>query len=45
MHKPKMILFDYGQTLIAEDSFDGIKGTQSVLKYLYESQGIANLEL
>jgi len=23
----------YGQTLIAEDSFDGVKGTQAVLKY------------
>ena len=33
MHKPKMILFDYGQTLIAEDSFDGVKGTEAVLKY------------
>ena len=33
MHKPKMILFDYGQTLIAEDSFDGIKGTEAVLKF------------
>ena len=46
MYKPKMILFDYGQTLISEAFFDGIKGTQAVLKYLYESQGIqANLEL
>ena len=33
MHKPKMILFDYGQTLIAEASFDGIKGTEAVFKY------------
>ena len=28
-----MILFDYGQTLIAEQRFDGIKGTEAVLKY------------
>ena len=30
---PKMILFDYGQTLIAEQKFDGIKGTEAVLQY------------
>ncbi len=28
-----MILFDYGQTLITEQRFDGIKGTEAVLKY------------
>ncbi|HWT27201.1 MAG TPA: HAD family hydrolase [Mobilitalea sp.] len=33
MQKPKMILFDYGQTLIAENRFDGEKGTRAVLKY------------
>lgn len=32
-NKPKMILFDYGQTLIDEGKFDGIKGTRAVLKY------------
>lgn len=30
---PKMILFDYGQTLIAEQEFDGVKGTAAVLQY------------
>lgn len=33
MKIPKMILFDYGQTLIAEQRFNGIKGTEAVLKY------------
>ena len=33
MKKPKMILFDYGQTLIAEQKFDGVKGTEAVLQY------------
>lgn len=33
MEKPKMILFDYGQTLIAEEKFDGVKGTEAVLQY------------
>lgn len=31
--KPKMILFDYGQTLVNEQKFDGVKGTAAVLKY------------
>ena len=33
MKIPIMILFDYGQTLIAEQKFDGVKGTEAVLKY------------
>lgn len=30
--KPEMILFDYGQTLIAEEKFNPIKGNQSLLE-------------
>ncbi len=30
---PQMVLFDYGQTLIAEQKFDGVKGTEAVLQY------------
>lgn len=33
MTPPKMILFDYGQTLVNEGKFDGLKGTEAVLKY------------
>ncbi len=33
MKLPKMILFDYGQTLLEEERFDGVKGTEAVLKY------------
>lgn len=33
MTKPKMILFDYGQTLVNEANFDGVKGTEAVLQY------------
>ena len=33
LSKPKMILFDYGQTLIAEERFDGVKGSKAVLHY------------
>lgn len=33
MKIPKMILFDYGQTLVSEVKFDGIKGTEAVLQY------------
>ena len=32
MKLPEMILFDYGQTLVNEQKFDGIKGTEAVLK-------------
>ena len=28
-----MILFDYGQTLIAEEGFDGLKGTEAILAH------------
>ena len=31
MNKPKMILFDYGQTLVSEARFDGVAGTKAVL--------------
>ena len=33
MTKPKMILFDYGQTLVNEATFDGVMGTDAVLQY------------
>lgn len=32
MLKPKIILFDYGQTLLDEEPFDGIRGTKAVLE-------------
>lgn len=38
MKKPKMILFDYGQTLINEEKFDGVKGTAEVLKYAIKNK-------
>ena len=38
MIKPKMILFDYGQTLINEVKFDGVKGTEAVLKYAVKNK-------
>lgn len=33
MTLPKMILFDYGQTLVNEQKFDGIRGTAAVLAH------------
>ena len=33
MRRPKMILFDYGQTLADEGQFNGIKGTEAVLRH------------
>lgn len=38
MKLPKMILFDYGQTLIAEQKFDGIKGMEAVLQYAVKNK-------
>ncbi len=38
MKRPKMILFDYGQTLVAEAPFDGVKGTEAVLQYCTENK-------
>lgn len=38
MKRPKMILFDYGQTLVDEDPFDGVKGTEAVLRYCTENK-------
>lgn len=32
MKKLKMIIFDYGQTLVNEKPFDGLKGTKAVLE-------------
>ena len=33
MKKPKMIMFDYGQTLISETGYDPEKGTAAVMQY------------
>ena len=33
MKKPEMILFDYGHTLCYEGDFDGLRGTEAVMKY------------
>ncbi len=38
MKLPGMILFDYGQTLIAEQKFDGLKGTEAVLQYAVKNK-------
>lgn len=32
MKKPKIILFDYGQTLLNEENFNGMAGSEAVLK-------------
>jgi len=38
MKKPKMILFDYGQTLVNEVKFDGVNGTEAVLAFATENK-------
>ena len=38
MRIPKMILFDYGETLIHEEPFDGVKGTAALLKHATQNK-------
>lgn len=38
MKMPKMILFDYGQTLVAEQKFDGVRGTEAVLQHAVKNK-------
>lgn len=38
MKEPKMILFDYGQTLVGEERFDGLRGTRAVFEYAIENK-------
>ncbi len=38
MKKPEMILFDYGQTLIDEERFDGVRGTAQVMQYAVKNR-------
>ena len=38
IQKPKMILFDYGQTIISQDRFDGVKGTAAVMEHAVENR-------
>lgn len=38
MNLPKMILFDYGQTLLDEGGFDPVKGTAAVMEYALENK-------
>lgn len=33
MNKPKMILFDYGHTLLAEPNYDSLCGTKAVMSH------------
>lgn len=38
LRKPKMILFDYGQTLADEKVFDGLAGSRAILAYAVENK-------
>lgn len=38
MKAPKMIIFDYGQTLADEAPFDGIAGTKALLSYAVQNK-------
>ena len=38
MHKPNMILFDYGHTLIYEASLDAVRGVRELLKHAVQNK-------
>ena len=38
MNRPKMIIFDYGQTLIDQKHFDGVKGTAAVMRHVVKNK-------
>lgn len=38
MKQPKMILFDFGQTLVNERKFDGVSGTAAVLQHAVKNK-------
>ena len=38
MREPKMILFDYGHTLLYEPGFDSVRGTRAVLDYAVRNE-------
>ena len=40
MSLPKMILFDYGQTLMAERDFDAVAGDEALLRYADNPRGV-----
>ncbi len=44
MKRPRMILFDYGQTLVDEEPFDGVRGMQAVLDTCMDNPNHATAE-
>jgi len=46
MKMPKMILFDYGHTLCHEPGFDGVRGTEAIMKYAaYNKDNLSAAEI
>ena len=44
MKYPKMILFDYGHTLLYEPDWDAVRGTEELLRYVVKNPGSHTLE-
>jgi len=38
---PKMIIFDYGHTLVYEDRWDGLKANKELYKYIISNKSHA----
>ena len=45
MSLPRMILFDYGQTLMSERNFDAIAGDEALLRYADNPRGVTAPEI
>lgn len=45
MHKPEMILFDYGDTLLSEPEFDGARGMRALFPYILKNPEACTSEL
>jgi putative hydrolase of the HAD superfamily len=44
MRKPKMILFDYGNSIAYEARFDGVRGTSAIMKYAVRNENNLSAE-
>lgn len=44
MKYPKMILFDYGHTLLYEPGWDSVRGNEELLKYVTKNPNNCTLE-
>ena len=44
MNKPKMIIFDYGHTLVYEENYDNVKGQEALMEYCVSNKNNLSTE-